>query len=114
MSNYDERPDFLREQDEWQAKILENKAIERAERHEKLLRAEEYGSSGSAEDLSVIVLRMIEQERYSCLMYKDSLRWDVDSVWEAVQDACIQLGLSTEDFSPWFLDQGHEIEIGLI
>lgn len=61
--------------------------------------------------ISKIVLSMIEKNSMRSLWYKHQVYWDVEDVHEATTDACIQLGLSSEEFSPYIIDKGDQIEI---
>lgn len=101
------------EMDKFQEQIRENQANEKFEHYQKLTEADEYGDGDKAENISEIVKKMIEQERYSKLTCKSHVIWDVDSIHEAVTEACIRLGLGSEEFAPWTIDKGFEIEIGL-
>jgi hypothetical protein len=83
------------------------------EQEELLARSRKYGTSSSARKLTEIVHDMIEREVYSKKMWKCDLIWDVDSLGEAINLACIQLGLSDEEYGSTIHDQGSEIEIQL-
>lgn len=113
VDGFGDRDDIALETDRQQGQILENQANERAATHQKLIAAGEYGTSSSAENISEIVKKMIETESWSKLVYKSDVIWDVDSISEAVTEACIYLGLGDDEYSPWVNDQSSEIEIGL-
>lgn len=113
LDGFGDRDDIALERDKQQGQILENQANERAEIRQRLLDAGEYGTSDNAENLSEIVKEMIENEVGSKLVYKSNVLWDIDSIHEAVTEACITLGLGDEEFSPWTNDNGFEIELGL-
>lgn len=113
VDGYGDRDDIALARDRQQGQILENQANERVKLHERLIKAEEYGTSPDAENISVIVQKMIENETWSQLLCKSHVIWDVESIHEAVTEACIQMGLSDEEYSPWINAQGWEVEIGL-
>lgn len=113
VDGFGDRDDIALARDKNQGEILENQANERAAIHERLLDAGEYATSNDAENISEIVRKMIENEIGSKLVYKYQVIWDVDSIHEAVTEACIRLGLGDDEYSPWTNDTGFEIEIGL-
>lgn len=79
---------------------------------EALQRAGEYGVSGNARNLSEVVLEMIEQGNMRRLMWNESLILDMD-VWEAVNTACIILGLDDEMYPANLHKMGDQTEIQL-
>lgn len=94
--------------------ILENQAKDRAKISQAVDAAREYGTSSQAENISEIVCKMIERECWSKLVLKSQIIWDVETISEAITEACIVLGLGDEDFSPWVNDCGDQIEISLV
>lgn len=114
VDGFGDRDDLALERDRQQGQIRENKARELAELDEAVDRAREYGTSSDARPITQIVREMLEGERYSRLLLKSQVIWDADSISEALTEACIQLGLSDEEFSPTYHDQGNEIDIRLI
>ncbi|MEG4251084.1 hypothetical protein [Microcoleus sp. Pol10D4] len=113
VDGFGDRDDIALARDKSQGQILENQANERVATHAKLLDAGEYGTNSDAQNISQVVKEMIENEVGSKLVYKSYVIWDVDSIGEAVTEACICLGLGDDEFSPWVNDQGFEVEIGL-
>jgi len=76
-----------------------------------------YGSASSAKPISALVEAMLEAECYSKLLLKSEVTWPSDedyTIHDAVEEACISLGLDAEEFSAAIHDQGNEIEIRLI
>lgn len=61
--------------------------------------------------ITEIVRELIEQEKSQCLIDSAQIEWDVESIHEAVQEACIYMGLGTEEFSPSVHFHGWECEI---
>lgn len=106
VDGFGDRDDIALERDKNQGQIKENQADERAIHHQALIDSCEYGTSSEAQNLSEIVEKMILTENYSQLLLKSHVIWDVDSISEAVTEACIRLGLSDEEFSPDLNDQG--------
>lgn len=113
VDGFEGRDDIALARDKAQGQIVENQANEKAATHEALINSLEYSTSADAENISQIVKKMIENEIGSKLVCKSHIIWDVDSIHEAVTEACIHLGLGDDEFSPWVSDQGYEIEIGL-
>lgn len=114
VDGYGDRDDIALARDRSQGQILENQANEKAKTHQRLIEAQEYATSGSAKNISTIVQEMIADEKYSMLCLKSHIIWDVESISEAVTDACVQLGLGDDEFSPHINDLGCEIEITLV
>ncbi len=75
-----------------------------------------YGTASTARPIAQIVEEMIKGECYSKLILCSDVIWPDDeyTIHDAVDEACIQLGLDSEEFSASIHDQGHEIEIRLI
>lgn len=97
------------------ARIAERKRIELTQSEAALDRAvSEWGWASSAQPITEIVLEMIEAECYSIQLLKSEVIWDVESISEAVTEACIQLGLSDEEFAPSYHDLGNEIALRLV
>ena len=71
----------------------------------------EYSKNGVR--LSSLVTKMIEDGKVQALYFKDQINYDV-AIHEAVNDACIDLGLSDEEFNPTLSDKGLQVEIRLI
>jgi hypothetical protein len=114
VDSFGDRDDIALARDRAQGQIRENQADQRLFFAESLLRATtEYGTSDSAENISEIVLSMIRNEVYSKTLLKAHIVWDVDSIWEAVNEACIRLGLGDDEYSPWTNDLGNKLEITL-
>lgn len=109
-----ERGDIALERDRQQAQIRENKDIERFKTIERVANATCWANAGEGVSISTIVLEMIENEIFSRLLTKSEVFFDAESIHEAVNDACITLGLNDEDFAPSLHHMGHEVEIRLI
>lgn len=114
VDGYGDRDDIALARDKAQGQAKENQANERAEMHQRLIEAQEYGTNSAAENISDIVQKMIENQVYSKLVLKSQVIWDVESISEAVTDACICLGLGDDEFAPYVNDQGNQIEITLV
>lgn len=112
VDGFGDRDDIVLAREKSQGTIRENQRNEEAQRHARIADAQKYSEDG--EPITRIVKRMIERESYGALLLKQDIRWDVETLSEAVTEACIQLGLSDEDFSPSLVDQGHEVEIRLV
>lgn len=69
--------------------------------------------SVNAIPITKIVENLIVQEKTSCIVWAENVKWDVEDIYEAVEVACILLGYSTDDFSPYLLDKGYQLEIYL-
>ncbi|NJL83576.1 MAG: hypothetical protein HC890_12625 [Chloroflexaceae bacterium] len=104
--------DFEIAQDrDWET-ILENKEKELDSREEALYRATEYGDPETSIPFSAIVLEMLTSGKVSRLYWVSDVNPDVD--WhEAVNEACIQLGLGDDDLSPYVRKSGPQIEFYL-
>ena len=113
IDGFGDRDDIALARDKNQGQILENQANERAATHEALINSLEYGTSSDAENISQIVKKMIENDIRSKLINKSHIIWDVDSISEAVTEACISLALGDDEYNPWVNDQDYEIEISL-
>jgi hypothetical protein len=107
-----DRDDIALARDKQQGQIVENKEKERFETIEKIALAESFGDE-FATPLSKIVEKMIESEVYSKLLIKQEVFMDFETISEALTEACIQLGLPDEEFSPSLHCTGHEVEICL-
>lgn len=78
-------------------------------------KAFEYGTSANAKHLAIWIEEMLQAECYGRLLLKSEVLWPEDlDLGEALEDACIQLGLSSEEFAPSVHDQGHEIDLRLV
>ena len=75
--------------------------------------ADSYGTSSKAKPISKIIEEMLENECYQKLLNKSEITWDLELA-EALTEACIQLGLSDEEFAPSIHDLGFEIDLRLI
>lgn len=62
--------------------------------------------------LSDLVLAMIQRNIMKATYFKDQVSMDT-SIYDAVNNACILLGLSSEDFSPYLHDKEIMVEIYL-
>lgn len=114
IDGFGERDDIALAREKDLLQISENKDRERFEAIEAVANATVFGSSSTAEPLSKIVQQMLEKGSYQALMLKSQIVWDVDSISEALNEACIQLGLDEEEFAPHLSDQGNEVEITLV
>jgi hypothetical protein len=112
FANDNDRPDMMRERDRvWSESQLNYREFDH-KKHEAIARAEAYGTSSLARPLSEIVLEMMAGECYEKLIAKNDVIDDIE-VGEAVDEACIVLGFSSESFSPTIKDNGHGIDIQL-
>lgn len=78
----------------------------------------EYGTSQDAEALDDIVLEMIDNDCPRRLLYKESVDIgnciDINEAFhDAIINACVNLGLSTDSLTPELRDLGHQVEITL-
>lgn len=96
--------------DDFQSQILENKAKFDAKRDEELYLSSQYNPSGTP--LSDLVLAMIQANTIKATYYKHQVSMNI-SIYDAVNNACILLGLSSEDFSPYLHDKEMIVEIYL-
>lgn len=81
------------------------------ERDEKLYQSQLLGTSPNARTLDDIVLDMIERDiTHVYMRCNDLIGTDIVT---AVKEACIKLGLSTEDFSPYLYREGDGVDIYL-
>jgi len=97
--------------DNSEAQISENKRKPDTDRDDAIYRASQYSPDGTP--LSGIVMSMMRTDKMSALYFKYQISLDMD-IHEAVEGACIALGLSSDDFAPYLNDQGMEVEIYLI
>jgi len=102
-----ERPDIALERDKSQGQIRQN-THDRA--HESLPEA---SFSDDGRKLSEIVLDLMANDKSHAVFWKEDICNDMD-IHEAVNAACIALGLSDDDFSPYLEDLGHQVELTLI
>lgn len=96
--------------DRFMAQALENKLNYEMKKDKELYQSHQYNEDGTP--LSDIIYPMIEKNLMKATYYKNQVCLDVD-IFEAVSIACIKLGLSSEDYSPYLLDKGLMIEIYL-
>lgn len=76
-----------------------------------------YGSASNAQPVEKLVIGMLKAECYSKLFLKSEVVWPDSedyTIHDAVNEACIELGLSSDEFSASIHDQGNEIEVRLI
>lgn len=111
---YGDRDDIALARSVAEGTIIENQAKDRAKISQAVDAAREYGSALEAENISEVVRKMIESECWSKLFLKSQIIWDVETVSEAITEACIVLGLGDEEYAPSVHDQGNEIEISLV
>lgn len=111
---YGERIDIARAREKDILQITENKDSQRFQIIERVQRSSDFGTATNAKPLSSVVQEMLEQERYCQLFYKSEIQWDVESISEALNEACIKLGLDEEEFAPAWNDLGDQVEITLI
>lgn len=111
---YGDRDDIALARSVAEGTIIENQAKDRAKISQAVDAAREYGSALEAENISEVVRKMIESECWSKLFLKSQIIWDVETVSEAIAEACIVLGLGDEEYAPSVHDQGNEIEISLV
>jgi hypothetical protein len=74
--------------------------------------AREYGSNPDAQQLSAIIKDMLMKECYGKKILKSLIVGDME-LGEALNEACIQLGLDEEEYSPYSHDLGDEISLSL-
>lgn len=96
--------------DKFMLQALENKLKLEQRRDEQLYQCHQYNEDGTP--LSDIVYAMISKGLMKATYYKSQVFLDI-SICEAVDTACIKLGLSSEDYSPYLLDEGMMVEIYL-
>jgi hypothetical protein len=108
-----DRPDILLAQDRSLGQIRDNQERDRLAAMDRLDAARKWGTSANAKPITQIIRGMIQRECWSKLVLKQHVIWDVESISEAVTEACIILGLGDEEFSPDYQDQGSEIQITL-
>lgn len=97
--------------DKFESQKIENRFNEYRHRDNELYEASLYSTKGTP--LSQIVLGMMQAEKFSALYYKYQVHMDMD-IHMAVNEACIQLGLSEDEYSPYLLDMGNCVEIYLV
>jgi len=101
-----ERPDIALERDKSQGKIRQNA-------HDRRLdtpRSADFSDDGRK--LSAIVLDLMKNEKARAVFWKEDICNDMD-IHEAVNNACIALGIRDDDFCPSLHDLGHVVEIYL-
>lgn len=97
------------ENDFWASKIAETQQQELADFEAMMNRHAEWAETGQV-TLSQLVFNCIKSGR-GCFYYKSQVVNDI-GFDDAVEDAYIQLGLSSNDLEPpSFHDLGHEFEI---
>jgi hypothetical protein len=109
-----DRPDILLAQDRSLSQIRDTQERERLDAMDRLNAAQEWGTSEDAKPITQIVKEMIQRKCWGKLVLKRHVIWDVETISEAVTEACIALGLGDEEFSPSLHDQGCEIQITLV
>lgn len=72
----------------------------------------QYGGS-DATPITQIVRDMIQNNQMRSLWFKQQVAWDVETLSDAVDEACISLGLSSEDYAPFANVSFDQIEICL-
>lgn len=111
---YGEREDMALARDRNWMRIQEAKERERGETDAAIARSQQWGISSTAQPISLIVREMIEQERFSRLLLKSDVIWDVKSIHDAVDEACIALCLDCDEFSANYQDKGNQIDLCLV
>lgn len=96
--------------DKFMSQALENKLNYEVKKDQELYQCHQYNKNGTS--FSDIVYTMISENKVQAMYYKNEICLDVD-ICEAVDTACIKLGLPSEDYSPYLLDKGMMIEIYL-
>jgi hypothetical protein len=81
--------------DNSEAQIVENKRKFEVDREEKIYQASQYHPG--ATPLSKIVWDMMQTDRLSAMYFKHQVELDMD-IHEAVEEACVKIGLSSDDF----------------
>lgn len=113
VDGYGEKDDIALANDRAEGQKLENQTQEMVARHQAILASLEYGTSEDAKNISQIVKEMIESEVGSKSLNKSDVVWDVETISDAVTEACIILGLDDEQYSPWTTSRGFTLEISL-
>lgn len=111
---FGDRPDIALANDIAEGQIRENLAKQEFEKHKAILDASAYGTASNARNISDIVSEMIEEGCYDKPVLKSQIIWDVETLSEAVNLACIKLALSDEDFAPSINDNGFSINLRLV
>lgn len=114
VDGFGERDDIALARDKQSPSLWESEKRELAGLDKAIANATTYGTASDAQPITQIVQEMLERECYEKLMLKSEIVWNVGTLSEAVNEACIQLGLSDEDFSPSFHDLGNEVDIRLV
>ncbi|GAA6622810.1 hypothetical protein [Scytonema sp. NUACC26] len=114
VDGFGDRPDIADARSKAEMQIMENKDRERFEIKLAVDRGREWGTSINAQLITVIVREMLEKECYQRLVLKNNVVWDVETLSEALTEACIYLSLSDEEFAPSYHDLGNEIDLRLV
>jgi hypothetical protein len=67
--------------------------------------------SENAYPITEIVKRLIQEGKNEINLQLQTVEWDVETIHEAVLEACIYLGLAEEDFNPYARFHQGEIKI---
>lgn len=74
----------------------------------------EWGTDWDAVPLTHIIADMLVKECYEKLILKSQVFWDVESVNEALIEACIVLGLDSEEYCASWTNNGCNINLRLV
>lgn len=109
---YGDRPDIALIRDRQQGEARDRAAADLFSGQEAAIQGSEWGTALYAKKLSTIAIELIEKEKARAFFFKEQVVPDLE--WgEAVEEACIRLGLGSEDFSPHFLDLGDQVELSI-
>lgn len=109
IDGYGDRDDIALEKDRFEGIIRDNKA-----KGLQALQAEHDWGSLNCQRIVDLIVEMIERGTSSRLGNKSDIFWgEIESISEAVLEACIVKGLDEDLFSPSIRTDGFEYEIRL-
>lgn len=114
IDGFGDRDDIALANDRMQGNIYENDRKFDSELHQTLLNSTSWSEDPKQKYIVDLILEMIRSGSSSMLGNKCNIYWgEIESISEAVNDACILEGLDEEDYSPSIRTDGFEYEIRL-
>ena len=113
IDGYGERPDIALARSRSEDTIMENADAERFEAIERFLNSDDWGDLNQ-QSIVDLILEMMRRGTSSMLGNKGDIHWgQIESISEAVNEACVIEGLDEDCYSPTIRCDGFEYEIRL-
>lgn len=114
IDGFGDRDDIALANDHQEGQLQENKAIEQYQTHKALIESTSWSEDPNQQSIVDLIVEMLRRGSSSMLGNKRDVYWGaIESISEAVNEACILEGLDEEVYSPSIRTDGFEYEIRL-